>query len=59
MHLLCTVRAASQVWDSATNLSKSVSNTAQGYSKGALERVSTMTGKPKETVRQTVEKKTE
>ncbi|KAF1832967.1 hypothetical protein BDW02DRAFT_570554 [Decorospora gaudefroyi] len=62
--LVCTVRVATGLRDSAANLSKSVSDnvnwdTIQSYPKAALGRVSTMTGKSKETTQRTVEKKTE
>jgi hypothetical protein len=55
---------ATGVWDSATNLSKSVSDrvdwdTVQSYPKAALDRVSTMTGNSKEVARKTVQKKQE
>ncbi|KAF1942644.1 hypothetical protein EJ02DRAFT_345110 [Clathrospora elynae] len=55
------VRAATQVWDSAQNLSKNPNywDTVQGYSKGALDRVSTMTGKSRQTAEKTVQKKKE
>jgi len=64
MPLPCTVRAATQVWDSATNLSKSVSDqvdwdVVQSYPMAALERVSAMTGKTKETAQHTIQKKAE
>jgi hypothetical protein len=51
MSLLCAVRVATGLRDSAANLSKNVNwDTVQSYPKAALERVSTMTGKSKATV---------
>jgi len=62
MSLLCTARVATQTWDSATNLSKSVADqvdwdVVQSYPKAALERVSTMMGNTKETAQQKIQKK--
>jgi hypothetical protein len=64
MRLICAVRTAAQVWESTTNLSKSVSDqvnweTVQSYPKAALERVSTMTGKTKDVAQRTVQQKAE
>ncbi|KAF2850776.1 hypothetical protein T440DRAFT_84995 [Plenodomus tracheiphilus IPT5] len=54
------VRAASQIWDSAQNLSKGAMervdwDALQGYQKSALNRVSTMTGQGAEKVEQKVD----
>lgn len=63
MLFVCAVRAATQVWDSAANLTKSVSDrldwdTVQSYPKAALERVSTMAGKAKGTPQHDVQQDT-
>jgi hypothetical protein len=51
MCVLCTVRVATGLRDSAASLSKNVNwDTVQSYPKAALERVSTMTSKSKATV---------
>ncbi|EFQ90938.1 hypothetical protein CFE70_001092 [Pyrenophora teres f. teres 0-1] len=57
-------RAATQAWDSATRLSKSVAdqvdwNAVQSYPKAALERVSTMMGNTKDTAQHKIQKKAE